>query len=91
MSYRDPYAETGRYQPRQYAAEYNAYSTAPQQAYDDGGIGPGYDAYSGYTDESAPRVVRYAGLPSQNTLTDETNKESGFHHEPYPPTVPKER
>jgi len=102
MSYRDPYTDqAGRYQPQQqygaapshYHDNATAYSTAPQrhQSYDEGSVGPGYDAYSGYTDESAPRVVRFAGQSSQLSLSDEANKESAFHHEPYPPVVPKER
>ena len=89
MSFRDPYAEAGRHQPQeQYGpADYSAYSNVPQrhQTYD-GGLG-----FDPYTDEAAPRVVRYAGAPSQHSLSDEANKESTFQHEPYPPAIPKER
>lgn len=90
MSYRDPYAEAGRYQPQQ---QYNNAYSAPQrnQTYDEGNVGPGYDVYSGYTDEPVSRVVRYAGQPSQHSLSEEAVKDSTFQHEPYPAVVPKER
>jgi LEA14-like dessication related protein len=90
MSYRDPYTDAGRHQPQHGPGDYNPYPTAPQRqhTYDEGSIGPGYDAY---TDEAAPRVARFAGPQSQHSVSDEANKESTFqHHEPYLPAVPKE-
>ncbi|KAF8077847.1 hypothetical protein FPV67DRAFT_1463211 [Lyophyllum atratum] len=97
MAYRDPYAEQpGRLQdqPRysESSPDYNPYSTSPpHQTYEQGGVGPSYDAYgSAYRDEpqydrqyppersQTMRTHTSAANPGLKPLgTKETNVETG--------------